>query len=496
MKPDLLIVDDQPDNLQVLSAILESAGYKVRKAINGEFALKVIRLQPPDLILLDVLMPGMGGYEVCQQLKQDPTICEIPVIFLSALSRGEDKVKGFEVGGADYITKPFQAEEVLARLTHQLEIRSLQARLQQRNQQLKQQNCQLQAEIDLRQAAETALQKKNEELTRTLSELQATQSELIHAEKMSALGQSIAGIVHEINNPLCTIYSAIQIAERFLGDRLEAFSDTLGTLSCEQRASFRAMLNRAMQSPAWLSAKERRRLTRDLFEALVPTFPVEMSTQFAESLVDLGIGDRLEGVIPLLKHENGDRVVQLVYDLVEVRRSIRNVRTAAERATHIVGALKNYARYDSSGRKVRADITEGIKTVLMLFQYQFKRGIEVESLYSPLPAIKCYPDELSQVWTNLVHNALQAMGEHGTLRIETTQCEENIKVCITDSGPGIAPEVLPRIFEPFFTTKPQGKGTGIGLHISKKIIDKHGGTLAVESVPGKTRFTVCLPIAT
>ena len=248
MKPDLLIVDDQPDNLQVLSAILESAGYKVRKAINGEFALKVIRLQPPDLILLDVLMPGMGGYEVCQQLKQDPTICEIPVIFLSALSRGEDKVKGFEVGGADYITKPFQAEEVLARLTYQLEIRSLQARLQQRNQQLKQQNCQLQAEIDLRQEAEIALQKKNEELTRTLSELQATQSELIHAEKMSALGQSIAGIVHEINNPLCTIYSAIQIADRFLGDRLEGFSDGFGTLSCEQRASFRTILNSAMQN--------------------------------------------------------------------------------------------------------------------------------------------------------------------------------------------------------------------------------------------------------
>ncbi|MDY6784243.1 MAG: response regulator [Cyanobacteriota bacterium] len=493
MTPDLLIVDDQPDNLQVLSAILESSGYKVRKAINGKFALKVVQLQPPDLILLDVLMPEMGGYEVCQRLKQDPTTCDIPVIFLSALSRAENKVKGFQVGGADYIAKPFQAEEVLARLTYQLDIRSLQARLRQHNQQLGEQNERLQAEIGLRQKAEAALQRKNEELEGALHELQATQSELIHAEKMSALGQSIAGIVHEINNPLCTIRSATGIADRFLRDRLEAFSDCFSQLSPQQRVSFRTLLDAAMEHPSLLNAKERRQLVRELSQKL-HALDLEPPSQLADLLVELGASDRIEAALPLLEG-GSDRFVQLAYDLAEVSRSLGNVRIAAERATDIVGALKNYARYDASGQKVRADITEGIQTVLMLFQYQFKQKIEVETLYGSLPAIQCYPDELSQVWTNLVHNALQAMGGRGTLSVETRECEDKIEVCITDSGSGISPEVLPRIFEPFFTTKARGKGTGIGLHISQKIVEKHGGTIAVKSIPGKTCFTVCLPIA-
>lgn len=133
---DILVIDDEPDNLRLLSTILESQGYKVRQAVNADIALKTVELQPPDLILLDILMPEVDGYQLCQQLKHNSLTKEIPVIFLSALARGLDRKKGFQVGGADYLTKPFELEEVLARVEHQLTICHLKLQLQQKNQEL------------------------------------------------------------------------------------------------------------------------------------------------------------------------------------------------------------------------------------------------------------------------------------------------------------------------------------------------------------------------
>jgi two-component system, sensor histidine kinase and response regulator len=128
-KGDILIVDDTPDNLRLLSTMLEEKGYEVRSVTNGTTALMGIQAQPPDLILLDINMPTMTGYEVCERLKADPNTQEIPIIFISALSEVFDKVKAFAVGGVDYITKPFQVEEVLARIKNQLTVRRLQAQL-------------------------------------------------------------------------------------------------------------------------------------------------------------------------------------------------------------------------------------------------------------------------------------------------------------------------------------------------------------------------------
>jgi signal transduction histidine kinase len=111
-----------------------------------------------------------------------------------------------------------------------------------------------------------------------------------------------------------------------------------------------------------------------------------------------------------------------------------------------------------------------------------------------VPSILCYPDELNQVWTNLVHNALQAMVYKGVLRVDVTRDARNLLVSITDSGEGISPEIMPKIFEPFFTTKPAGEGSGLGLDIVRKIVEKHQGTIDVASIPGQTTFTICLPL--
>ncbi|MBE9187410.1 hybrid sensor histidine kinase/response regulator [Microcoleus sp. LEGE 07076] len=154
---DILIVDDIPGNIQLLSQLLIENGYKVRKLISGERALKAVDLQAPDLILLDIKMPGMDGYEVCRQLKASEATCDIPIIFISALDDVFDKVKGFEAGGADYIIKPFEPVEVLARVSAQLKMQRLQQQLRCANVQLAAQNVQLSQEIQERQQAEANL---------------------------------------------------------------------------------------------------------------------------------------------------------------------------------------------------------------------------------------------------------------------------------------------------------------------------------------------------
>jgi len=135
--PSILIVDDTPENLQLLNGMLKSRGYKARPVPDGEMALRAAKSDPPDLILLDINMPEMNGYEVCRSLKGDPTLAAIPVIFISALNETMDKVKAFGLGGVDYVTKPFQFEEVHARVETHLKLRQLQKELERQNQQLK-----------------------------------------------------------------------------------------------------------------------------------------------------------------------------------------------------------------------------------------------------------------------------------------------------------------------------------------------------------------------
>ena len=172
-KGDILVVDDTRVQLRLLVNILTENGYKVRSVGNGKMALFAAQNIIPDLILLDIRIPEMKGYEVCEHLKADERFKDIPVIFISGLNEGFDKVKAFSIGGVDYITKPFKVEEVLARIKTHLALRYLQK----------------------------SLQAKNEYLEKTLQQLQNTQNLLIQSEKMAAVGQLIASIAHEINNP-------------------------------------------------------------------------------------------------------------------------------------------------------------------------------------------------------------------------------------------------------------------------------------------------------
>ncbi len=172
----------------------------------------------------------------------------------------------------------------------------------------------------------------------------------------------------------------------------------------------------------------------------------------------------------------------------------RNIHLAVERASKIVFALKKYAHHDRTGEKVLTDLIDSLEMVLTLFHNHIKQGVEVVKNFKTIPKIMCYRDELNQVWTNLIQNALQAIKNKGILQIDIEGIENNIVIRIIDNGPGIPEEIKSRIFEAFFTTKISGEGCGLGLDISKKIIEKHLGTIEFESIPGKTTFQVQLPI--
>ncbi len=350
-------------------------------------------------------------------------------------------------------------------------------------------------ELRLRKQAETALRNKNDELVQTLQELKITQQELIQSEKMAALGQLVAGVAHEINTPLGAIRSSVENIANFLGQNLLELPEFFQSLSPERRQDFLLLLQHSNPQTTQLSTKEKRQAKRALNRQL-ESFAIDNADTVADTLVDLGIYDNIEPFLPLLQNPESGKILNKAYQLGTLQKSTNTIKTATDRAAKVVFALKSYTHWNASGDKLLAKVTDGIETILTLYYNQLKQGVEVIRNYEKdLPEILCYPDELNQVWTNLIHNALQAMGNKGILTINANQQDSWMRVSITDSGAGIAPEIMSRIFEPFFTTKPPGEGSGLGLDIVRKIVEKHQGKIEVESVPGKTTFTVSIPIS-
>jgi len=412
-KKNILVVDDTPDNLRLLSAMLTGQGYEVRKALNGKLALSACQMLLPDIILLDISMPEMDGYEVCQQLKASDRTKNVPVIFISALDHVLDKVRAFEVGGVDYITKPFQSAEVISRIENHLNLRRLQTKLQENNMQLSQ----------------------------AMEDLQKAQLHLIQNEKMAALGQLVAGIAHEINNPISFIYGNLKYTSQYIKDLV-------------------AIIQVYQQEVPHPTNK---------IQQIIEEVDLNFVMNDVQSLVDAmnrGV-DRIRGVV--LSLQNFSRSDEAQLKQVDIHEGIDNTLVMLQHR---------------------------------LVTNKSRPTIEIHKDYRS-SVVTCYPSQLNQVFMHLLNNAIDALeGErqaesHPQIRISTEMTANNtVKVCVADNGKGITEQVISRVFDPFFTTKPVGQGTGLGLSISYQIIvQKHQGKLTCHSIPSQgSEFIIEIPL--
>ncbi|MFK5969029.1 MAG: AAA family ATPase [Candidatus Marithrix sp.] len=347
----------------------------------------------------------------------------------------------------------------------------------------------------LYQNLEQKVTERTTELQTTLKDLRSTQSQLIHSEKLAALGQLIAGIAHEVNTPLGAIRASID-------NVLDSFNDVTASLpqlsqftSVANRLQlFMSLLDRAKKAAATsLTSKEKRTVKRKLRQ-LFSEENIENSSTLADIFVYMKITEDYMDLLPLLRDEEATNIVKIARNFASIHNNSANINLAINKASKVIFALRKFAHQDTSGEKSELDIIDSIDTVLTLYHNQIKQGIEIIKDYQVLPIVKCYVDEIQQVWTNIIHNALQAMKNKGTLTIKVSHSNQQIIISFTDTGCGIPDDIKERIFEPFFTTKERGEGSGIGLDIVKKIVDKHHGKIEVDTETDTT-FRIILPIS-
>jgi len=379
----ILIVDDTPVNVAVLAEYLVSHGFSVMVAQDGEEGLDRAQFGQPDLILLDIMMPGMDGFETCRRLKSLASTKDIPVIFMTALSDISDKITGYKMGAVDYVTKPFHIEEALARINTHLTLQVM-------RRQLVEQNAQLQQEITVRQKAEEVLAQRSQELVRSNAEL----------EQMAYIAS------HDLQEPLRMVTSYLQLLEQRYSGRLDA----------------------------------------DAHEF---------------------IGFAVDG---------------------------------AKRMQALIDDLLTYSRLGTKAKPLQpTDCGAVMDTTLRSLHMAIEEnGGQIRC--SALPVVMGDAAQLTQLFQNLIANALKFRGKQAPQIVVRAEPEDGFwRFEVEDNGIGIAPEYFDRIFAMFqrLHSRSQYPGTGMGLAICKKIVERHGGRIWVESVPEQgTLFKFTLPQVT
>jgi signal transduction histidine kinase len=312
-------------------------------------------------------------------------------------------------------------------------------------------------------------------ISTVIGRLRRMEATLRQREKLAGLGTLAAGLAHELNNPAAAIRRSVDALDRAIEERNALHPPNSLTLL---RPAGRAPLDALDRADAV-----------DEIEGLIG------DTEMAAALVDTGwTTDELRGAFAGMDAAAAREAAAWLAATATVETLIGEVRMAGDRISEIVGAVKSYAYLDQAPVQ-RIDVRKGLDDTLVILRHKLKAGIEVTREYDPeLPEIEAWGSELNQVWTNLIDNAADAMDGKGAISIKA-ECpdDDEVRVTICDTGPGIPPDVASKIFEPFFTTKPPGIGSGLGLHISHQVVVRHGGRIDLESEPGRTCFIVTLP---
>jgi len=362
----------------------------------------------------------------------------------------------------------------------------------------------LERKVDLRTAELTHM---NKELGRTIQELRDTQAQLLLSERLAGLGHLVAAVAHEINSPSAAIRGTVDALDDQVRRLTQAAHELAGV---SLGAGERDDLFRLAAEVAEHAAARRvpppsavRRAARELRAALaLDTLPADRAASTARQLAELDLGaDEMGRLRRLFGPEAGVRashraraLVGYLTEYVHLHRSLFAIDHSIRRIQRIVSGLKSYSHLDQDASAVEVDLHEGIDETLELLDHFLARGIKIDRRYGSIPRVPVFVDELNQVWTNLIHNAVQALDGQGEIAIETQPADGGVRIRVIDSGPGIPDDVMHRMFEPLFTTKPRGEGSGLGLSIVRRILERHGGRIQVESRPGRTCFEVWLPV--
>ncbi|MDG4552413.1 MAG: response regulator [Candidatus Contendobacter sp.] len=543
---EILVVDDTPANLRLLANLLTEHGYRVRPASSGALALRSAAAKTPDLILLDVWMPDLDGYAVCQRLKADPRTHSIPVIFISALHEAPDKVQGFAVGGVDYITKPFEPVEVLARVRTHLELWRLQQRLEQR--------------VEAR-TAELA------KVHRALHQNEERLRQVIEATRDAVWDWNLRTGEFFVSDRWYTMldYAPGEFVVDYAGWRDPVHPDDLAALEAALRAhregrlpEFSVEYRMRAKTSAWrwivsrgkvierdaageplrmvgvntdITARKRAEAElerhRDHLEELVAERTAELRqamTQLLQAEKLAALGSLVAGVAHELNTPLGNvrtvagalgdelRRFAAAVDAGALRRSqvagflgrsqeaVDLLERNAARAADLIGHFKQVAVDQTSARRRRFDLRQTVEELLVTLQPQFKHTAHrVELDIAPGLELDSYPGPLEQVLANLIGNSLVhgfAGRDAGLIQIRAVILDSgDVQIDHADDGLGIPEKIQNHIFDPFFTTNPSGGGSGLGLYIVYNLVaGVLGGTIRVHSAPGAgTTFTLTLP---
>lgn len=411
----VVVVDDSLTYLTQVAQQLDHEGYDIATFTDGLQAIDQVVRNGCDCILVDLVMPGIDGIELCRRLDEYRTRSGLwfPVLMVTGRDAKEDMMRAMEAGADDFVGKSSDIAILRAR------IRALLRRKLQRDEheriavQFRNKEMEVMRERTEREAAERRAALV-EELEAANRELKETQSQLVQAAKMASLGELVAGIAHEVNNPLAYVMSHLDTVQRNM---------------------------RKVAGP---------------------------------------VAEHLDGrTRPAL-----DKAMERLDDM----------RGGLERVRDLVAKLRTFSRLDEGAFK-EVDMRECIESVLAILHHRFTDGVSVSARYAEDNRLCCYPAPLNQVVMNLLSNAIDAVEGEGTVEIATLRDDNTFRISVADDGHGLPPAIRERIFEPFFTTKPVGKGMGLGLAISYRIVHTHKGKIEVRDREGRgTEFMVTVPL--